>query len=239
MRKWISGQKILERYDMEGFELFGYVKKGLQPYNQKGELKPRPDVSEKLSELKEQKKNLAILERRIKKSIDPNDIRQMILNVRQKRAGMDDEKELHDTKERIKTIEGELPQNNLYSWKDYSLPDPEKEAIKIVNDLINSLFKTTEFIKLKKQSEEEPSTISFTKNNLSPNQKRKIECQKIAKKIWNKNPTITIADMINHPDILPYTMKKNGKYYTEKAIRNWIKKLCPNRSPGRRAKPKQ
>ena len=55
MRKWISGQNILERHNIEGLDLFEYVKKGLQPYNQKEELKPRPDVSEKLSELKKQK----------------------------------------------------------------------------------------------------------------------------------------------------------------------------------------
>jgi hypothetical protein len=69
---------------------------------------------------------------------------------------------------------------------------------------------------------------------LRPSQKSKNECRKIAKKIWGKNPQITIADMINHKDLLPYTTKKNGDLYAEKTVRNWIKDLCPDRSRGRR-----
>lgn len=69
---------------------------------------------------------------------------------------------------------------------------------------------------------------------LRPSQKAKKECRKIAKKIWEKNPQITIADMINHEDLLPHTTKKDGIFYTEKTVRNWIKDLCPDRTRGRR-----
>jgi len=83
----------------------------------------------------------------------------------------------------------------------------------------NALFNLEEEIKVKK-------------HRLS--QKAKIECRAIAKKIWGKDPKITIADMINHPELLPHTKKKDGNLYTEKTVRNWIKDLCPDRSKGRR-----
>jgi hypothetical protein len=69
---------------------------------------------------------------------------------------------------------------------------------------------------------------------LRPSQKAREECKIIAKKIWEKNPQITIADMINHPNLLTNTTKKDGNLYAEKTVRNWIKDLCPDRSPGRR-----
>jgi hypothetical protein len=69
---------------------------------------------------------------------------------------------------------------------------------------------------------------------LRPSQKAKNECRIIAKKIWEKDPKITIANMINHKELLPHTIKKDGNFYTEKTVRNWIKDLCPDRSRGRR-----
>jgi hypothetical protein len=69
---------------------------------------------------------------------------------------------------------------------------------------------------------------------LRPNQLAKRKCGNIAEKIWEKDPQITIAEMINHPDLIPHTKKKDGKFYAEKTVRNWIKELCPDRSPGRR-----
>ena len=79
-----------------------------------------------------------------------------------------------------------------------------------------------------------PKDIETKHKKLRPSQKAKNECRKIAKKIWGENPQITIADMINHDDLLSYTTKKDGNFYTEKTVRNWIKNLCPDRSRGRR-----
>lgn len=72
-----------------------------------------------------------------------------------------------------------------------------------------------------------------TEKKLRPSQRHKIECRKIAKILWEKDPTITIADMI-YKDELNKVL--DGKTYSEKTIRSWIKDLCPNRSPGRRPK---
>jgi hypothetical protein len=61
----------------------------------------------------------------------------------------------------------------------------------------------------------------------------KIECRKIAAEIWNKDPSITIEDMVRKDEINSVSAPK---IYGKKTLRNWIKDLCPNRTPGRRPK---
>jgi len=63
--------------------------------------------------------------------------------------------------------------------------------------------------------------------------KCRIKCREIAKKIWSQNPNITIREMSESEEILEYTKNQQGELYSEKTIRDWIKDLCPNRSPGR------
>lgn len=59
-------------------------------------------------------------------------------------------------------------------------------------------------------------------------QKQKRLARQEAQTLWQKDPTITIADM---------TMQNvSGKDYGERTVRNWIKDLAPNRNPGRRKK---
>jgi hypothetical protein len=69
-----------------------------------------------------------------------------------------------------------------------------------------------------------------------PNQKHRERCRAIAESIWKYNPDTTIADMAINDDITGIACE--GKIYAEKTIREWIKDLCPNRSPGRRPEPK-
>ena len=75
--------------------------------------------------------------------------------------------------------------------------------------------------------------MSPTEKKLRPVQRHKKECREVAKKIWKKDSTITIADMLMKDEI---TYACEGRIYAEKTIRDWIKDLCPNRSPGRRPK---
>ena len=49
--------------------------------------------------------------------------------------------------------------------------------------------------------------------------------------LWKNDPSIPIADMALKDEIIEVC---EGKIYTEKIIRNWIKDLCPIRDPGRR-----
>jgi hypothetical protein len=66
--------------------------------------------------------------------------------------------------------------------------------------------------------------------------KCKEKCRELAKKIWAKNPAITIADMAVRDEISEMCKNKTGDLYAEKTIKNWIKVVSPNRKPGRRPK---
>lgn len=63
--------------------------------------------------------------------------------------------------------------------------------------------------------------------------KHKEACRVIATKLWKKNPTTTIQDMILCDEI---DKASDGNGYTEKTLRIWISDLCPNRNAGRRKK---
>lgn len=81
---------------------------------------------------------------------------------------------------------------------------------------------------------EEIESSGPKEKKLRQNQKAKIECRKVAEKLWKKDPIITITDMTKEPEILAVDQRKDGKHYMEGTIRDWIKDLCPDRSQGRR-----
>jgi len=65
-------------------------------------------------------------------------------------------------------------------------------------------------------------------------QRHKERCRAIAEVLWDKKPTMTIAAMAKTDEINKIGCE--GKIYTVETIRKWIKKVCPNRNPGRRPK---
>lgn len=69
-------------------------------------------------------------------------------------------------------------------------------------------------------------------SNMRLNQRHKERCRAIAEMLWEKHPEITIADMSLKNEIVKYGCE--GKVYAEDTMRNWLKDLCPDRSPGRR-----
>lgn len=82
----------------------------------------------------------------------------------------------------------------------------------------------------KEQSIPQPRKKSKTSE---VSEKRQKACQDVARKKWAEDPNITITDMIDCQDIIDAC---DGKFYSEKYLRNWINDLCPNRKPGRRPK---
>jgi hypothetical protein len=56
-------------------------------------------------------------------------------------------------------------------------------------------------------------------------------CRAIAAMIWGHEPALTIADMINRPEITKHGQE--GAPYTADTLRKWIRDLCPNPHPGR------
>lgn len=60
------------------------------------------------------------------------------------------------------------------------------------------------------------------------------KCRGIASLVWKKTPIMTIEDMVVSNEIKNHGC--DGTVYNENTIRDWIKDLCPNRTPGRRPK---
>jgi hypothetical protein len=56
--------------------------------------------------------------------------------------------------------------------------------------------------------------------------------QKAAKRLWEKDDTLTIVDITLHDDINE-TTKPNGKNFSEDTLREWTKDLAPSNKPGR------
>jgi hypothetical protein len=68
-----------------------------------------------------------------------------------------------------------------------------------------------------------------------PSNSHREACREVAKVLWAKESSITIADMCICDEI---AIACEQEVYDEKTLRKWIKDLCPNRKPGRRPKKK-
>ena len=133
---------------------------------------------------------------------------------------------LHIREDLSTVYKDEAPFDFMHNWMWYNLEEGE--------DLPDFIHKDEEFICTLYERKESNSISNFGKK-LRPNQKHKIECRKIASKIWENDPKVTIADMILRDEIAKVC---ETKVYCETTLRNWIKDLCPDRSPGRRPKKK-
>lgn len=86
---------------------------------------------------------------------------------------------------------------------------------------------------LEKAFNREPEHTKKPTKKLKPCQRHKTQCREIAKRLWEENPALTIADLIlGNKEFIDTGCE--GKAYVRATMHNWIKDLCPNRSPGRR-----
>jgi hypothetical protein len=176
---FIAGKSLIAINGIRDFELFRYVQKGLQPYNELGKLIFPPDIIEKQDSLRHFKDQLNQINRQSdpewqKRELDSKKAerarRQMILDNQLISSGeggpiitlpTDEElnKELVKERERsevfrgiiekeIEALEKELLKRKDFPWRDYSLPDRESDAKKILNDLVNSLYLKKEVLKI-------------------------------------------------------------------------------------------
>lgn len=63
----------------------------------------------------------------------------------------------------------------------------------------------------------------------------KQDCQAIAKKLWEENPDMTIADLIRSPQLSSYVKK----YKDKKTIRNWLSKVDARSKEKKTGRPKK
>lgn len=70
--------------------------------------------------------------------------------------------------------------------------------------------------------------------DLTQDQISNLKARIAAKRLWDYEPKTTITDMCRFIDIHEAAKKPDGTYYSVRTVREWIKDLCPDRSPGRR-----
>ncbi|SNX60380.1 hypothetical protein SAMN06296273_1842 [Nitrosomonas ureae] len=68
-----------------------------------------------------------------------------------------------------------------------------------------------------------------------PEWQDKIDCQTIAKKLWEKNPNMTIAAIERTPELNPYKEKYSGR----ETLRNWISQVDIRPSSEKTGRPKK
>lgn len=126
-------------------------------------------------------------------------------------------------------IEGLDPQSvEGLNWNKIDLPGKEDIAGKMLAEIQNAHMDINQVEGLEK------ALGLKRERKLDPRQKAKLKCQEIAKRIWKEENLqgkqySTIKDMIDYPEIIEASTKKDGNTYLEKAVRGWIKDEHPGK----------
>ena len=123
----------------------------------------------------------------------------------------------------IEDLEEEISKAGT-AWKGYRLPDSKKERRILISEVLKYIYKSDDVENFEKESIE-------TKKVLRRNQRHKDECREVAKALWRSNSKLTVPQIAKRNEIINAC---EGKKYTVKTIREWIKDLNPNQLPGRR-----
>jgi len=226
MRAWIPGSQVILQSKIRDFDLIlGCITKSLTPHNDQGQpihpsdlvLQHIEGLEKELSLLDEHAWELTGFEREkiISEQIDPLDER------------------LRDYKIYFQSIENA-------NWDGFELPKEADLEASFVSGLIDSHYHSEEvdrFLQGNTESLEnqKPPSVEPKLSRSTHSQECSKKCRQIAKRIWDRQPDFTIAAMVNHSEIVHQAKQLDGSPYSEATIRNWIRDLCPNRKPGRRA----
>ena len=149
------------------------------------------------------------------------------------------ENQIQPLEERLQSCRLYLRSIENLSWDGFELPQENELAVCFINRLVGSNYRAEDVDRLFKEHTEPPEKrkSSEAKPKLyrsMPSQERIKKCREIAKQIWNQQPDLTIAGMINRNEIIRQTKRPDGSTYSEMTVRSWIRDLCPNPKPGRR-----
>jgi len=225
MSAWIDGGQLIALFKITDSDLVQKcISQNLTPYNDQGKPIRPVDIliqqiealGQELSQLDEVAWDLTGLER---EKIIENQIQPL-------------EELLKSFKLYLRSIE------NL-NWDGFELPQEHAIAACFVNRLVGSHYRADDVDRFLKRYTEPPEERKSpeVKPKLSrsvSSQERIKKCREIAKQIWNQQPDLTIAGMINRNEIIRQATRPDGSTYSDMTVRSWIKDLCPNPKPGRR-----
>ena len=219
--KYETGEDIIKRSKITRFELVEYVRNGLNPYTETGRIFNCPRKYNLKMKLDGINRGISSLEH-------PSFLLKNLSYEEQGRISNYGSPEilLHELKQSKLVVSKKMERlenktgDRSWSWFYFDLPNHKKEAEKIINNIVDSYF-----------LKDDVSKIIASNKKLRSCQRHKEACRKVAKKLWEKEPTLTIVAMSKRPEIIKAC---EGKRYVEKTIRRWIQDLNPNPKPGRR-----
>ncbi|HOM03542.1 MAG TPA: hypothetical protein PLH43_12070 [Acetivibrio sp.] len=147
MSNWLTGQELLERWQIKAFQLFDHVKNNLQPYDQLGQPKPPPDVYAKLQKLK-----------RLEDKLEMANIPQIVWVDYEWQDGgyekevipREEENYIYDQiEDEVNSLKSEL-KDAPTCWHYYELPEREEDCIPIFDELKKSFFRIKDIEKYEK-----------------------------------------------------------------------------------------
>jgi hypothetical protein len=120
-----------------------------------------------------------------------------------------------------------------YTWDEFGLPHDYELATRFIETLVNARYlkeEVTRFLPwpVKPSVGPKEAIVASKTPKLAHSQACKLKCRKIAKRIWEEDPILTIAEMIKQPEIIANSRKVNGLPFSKSTVRNWIRCLYPN-----------
>ena len=101
------------------------------------------------------------------------------------------------------------------------------------------LYKRSEVAEVERQWSIKPKASAVKEKKLRHDQQCRKNCREIARLKWDEDPNVTIADMTKDVDIMKKSVRKDGNYFSERVVYDWIRDLCPNPKRGRPKKKKE
>jgi hypothetical protein len=226
MQGWVQGSQIRSLAKISDSEIVqGCITKSLTPHNEHGlPVRPADVMAQHIAELE---RELSRLDETAWALTGTE--RENLISGRMEPL----EEKLQACKSYLQTIKNA-------DWDQFELPKERGLEGCFTTGLINSRYPEAELDRYLPKPSKAPEgpkapAIAAKPSRSIQAQECSAQCREIAKRIWDRQPDFTIAAMVNHSEIVRRARKPDGSPYSEMTIRNWIRDLCPNPKPGRRA----
>jgi len=260
LSKYWTWDELCDRWGIRKFEVFDFLKKGLQIYYDMGDTAHCPGEFHRYKIL-EEKQHYILTPADIAKYLpDDSEPKDNVLPEYTEQTIKDEEraksKALKTIPEKLKReflkIENEMsaiheddPEHEL--WKYFEMPEIYGYRRDLLLEYRDCLFNFEEVVEFEEKNNMKPTQAKeFVKKHIKTDSDENKMSHKamvaknlieIADEIWKKEK-ITITAMCRRPEIKEVAKHKNGKPYTERAIREHVKKVAPSNKPGRPPKNK-
>ena len=234
MSKLISGEDVIDWLKVSPIELYsGFVSKGLQPRDNAGRPIFPYDVFKHMirswqKECRDHEETACQLTELDREEIYANHICPLKAKINN-----------------VVKILGSLNGNN---WVDFEMPESRDMENMVLWCLTKAWYHEDQVKTVDAEitpapvdtphSHKQPlKEAAQTASKELPRDRHRRQTRAVAKKLWDKHPSMSRPEMAQHPDVMEASKKTNGNYYSDKIVKSWIKDLNPN--PPLKGRPKK